>query len=185
LTVDVLPNLVLVGFMGTGKSTVGQLAAQRLQWTHIDTDEMIEQETGLTIPQIFAGEGEETFRALERDICKRVSTLRYVVISTGGGMIVDPDNREALEECGVVILLKCDRDVLLRRMSDMIQRKSRPLVESDLELRVDSLLAERGAVYASVPLQVDTTYLTPGEVLEQVMNLYAGAARDKMSPCTL
>lgn len=100
-------------------------------------------------------------------------------------MIVDPENRQALEDCGVIVLLKCDRDVLLRRLTDMVQRKSRPLVESDLEVQVDTLLAEREAVYASVPLQVDTTHLNPGEVLEQVMNVYAMAAQDKMSPCSL
>src|SRR4051794_33347463 len=104
--------------MGVGKSTVGQLAAQRLQWTHIDTDTVIEQETGLSISEIFARDGEEAFRERERDLCRRLGEEPYLVISTGGGMLVDPNNRARLEESGVIVLLTCDREVLIKRLAE-------------------------------------------------------------------
>src|SRR5215471_6848388 len=94
-------NIVLVGFMGTGKTTVGKLVAERLSWRFADTDKLIEARAERAIPDIFLQDGEPTFRKLESQVCAEVSLWRHTVIATGGGVWMNPTNREKLGASGL------------------------------------------------------------------------------------
>jgi shikimate kinase len=180
-----LPNLVLEGFMGTGKTTVGTILARRLQWDFIDTDVRIEERAGMSIKEIFTRHGEPAFRAMEREACLEAASKQFAVIATGGGALLDPASRSALEECGVVILLTCELSSLLGRLEESARNGERPMIADNFEKRVAELLHIRGELYDSIPLKVDTTHLTPEEVADRVIELYGSAAQDWMSPCAI
>jgi len=164
--------------MGTGKSTVGAILAERLQWDFIDTDEMAERDAGMTIKEIFANHGEAGFRALERAACLRAASRHLTVIATGGGALLDPESRSALEATGVVILLTCERDVLLARLEESARRGERPMLAENFEARVNDLLHIRGELYSSIPLKVDTSHVTPEEAAGLVLELYRSVIQD-------
>lgn len=175
-----LPNVVLAGFMGTGKSTVGALVASDLGWPCVDTDSLIEQEVGMPVREIFVTHGEPAFRALEQQACARASRHREAVVSVGGGAVLDAGNSRALESNGVVVLLTCERDTLVARLQESARRGERPLLAEGLGDSIDTLLRAREAVYSLIPLRVDTTYLTTREVAEQVLALYYQAIRGRV-----
>jgi len=180
-----LPNLVLEGFMGTGKSTVGAILARRLEWDFIDTDEQIEQKSGMPIREIFSRHGEQGFRALERAACLEAASRRFAVVALGGGAMLDPDSRLALEESGIVILLTCELQELLGRLEESARKGERPMLAGNFAARVEELLYIRGELYGSIPLKVDTTNLTPEEVADRVMDLYGPAAQDRVPACII
>ncbi len=166
-------NLILTGFMGTGKTTVGQLLAQRLGRPFVDMDAQLEALFGKPIPQIFAEEGEEGFRAAEARLCQELGRQQGLVIATGGGALVNPASREALARSGPIVCLTAAVDTLLERL-DLAQ--DRPLLSGDRERRraqIQTLLAQRQNVYAGFALQVDTSGRTPEEVVEQVLEALA------------
>ena len=99
-----MDNVVLFGFMGCGKSTVGALLARKTGRPLLDTDGYLEQKYGRSIPQIFASDGEETFRRMERQVCRELAGRRDLVVATGGGVILRPENVEALREAGAEVL---------------------------------------------------------------------------------
>jgi shikimate kinase len=180
-----LPNLVLEGFMGTGKSTVGAILARRLQWDFVDTDEQIEQQAGMPIKEIFSKHGEAGFRVMERDACIEAASRQFTVIALGGGALLDADSRSALEESGIVILLTCELNTLLERLEKSARKGERPMLAGNFTERVEHLLHIRGELYGSIPLKVDTTDLTPEEVADRVIELYGSEAQDWMSPCAI
>jgi shikimate kinase len=182
---NTLPNLVLEGFMGTGKSTVGAILAERLQWNFLDTDEMAERDAGMPIKEIFAQHGEAGFRALERAACLRAASHTVTVIATGGGALLDPESRSAIEATGVVILLTCERDALLARLEESARKGERPMLAENFEARVNDLLHIREELYSSIPLKVDTTHITPDEAADRVLELYGPAAQDWVSICII
>jgi 3-dehydroquinate synthase len=168
-------NIVITGFMGTGKSTVGRLLADRLGRPFLDVDAEIEGLAGATIPEIFSGRGEAGFRALESEVCRDLAARRGAVIATGGGTLVDPDNREKLSTTGVVICLTCDVNEILRRLDGTADR---PLLGSPTandgaarRARIEQLLAERSEAYAALPHHVDTTGRPPASVADAVADL--------------
>jgi shikimate kinase/3-dehydroquinate synthase len=162
-------NLVLVGFMGTGKTTVGALVAERLGWAFVDTDLLVEAEAGMPVREIFARQGEDAFRVLETHACRVAGAGTHTVISVGGGALVNPENRRALEANGVPVLLTCERDRLVERLEESARRGERPLLSGDIGAKIDSLAASRAGVYSTIALKVDTTHLTPEEVAEKVI----------------
>jgi shikimate kinase len=166
------PNLVLAGFMGTGKSTVGPLVARLLEWPFVDTDTLVEHEAGMPVREIFATFGEPAFRALERQALGKAGNMERVVISVGGGALLDPENRRTLEASGVVVLLTCQREALVSRLEASMRRGERPLLGDDLPGSIAALLKVREPVYSLVRLRVDTTHLTPDEVTDRVLELY-------------
>lgn len=170
-------NIVLAGFMGTGKSTVGRLVAARLGRPFVDTDQLVEAEAGMPIKKIFEVRGEAEFRILERIACLRVSTLRGHVVAVGGGALLDPANRAALEAGGVLVLLTCEADRLAERLEESALRGERPLLSGDFRERIAHLLDARRPVYDSVRLKVDTTHLNPEQVAREVITLYEAEAR--------
>ena len=139
-------NIVLIGFMGCGKSTVGRLLAQRLSMSHIDTDELIERRHG-PIPRIFEEQGEEGFRVIEQNVAKELANDSGYVISTGGRFMLDPHNAALLTPGNRVFCLVADLDIIMKRV--MRRRGSRPLLAGkNPRARVEQLMAERAAGYA-------------------------------------
>ncbi|HEX3730523.1 MAG TPA: shikimate kinase [Opitutaceae bacterium] len=138
-------NLYLVGFMGTGKSTVGRAAAQRLSFDFVDSDHEIERKAGKTIAEIFAQEGEPAFRAAEREFVTGGHAPQRLVVACGGGLIVQPGLAGLLAERGVVVCLHASVETILARTA---RQTDRPLLNvDDREARIRSLLAEREPLY--------------------------------------
>jgi len=163
-------NLVLTGFMGTGKTTAGRLVAGRLGWPFVDMDALIEQRAGQTIPAIFATQGEAAFRRLERDLCRELAAQDGLVIATGGGALLDPASRALMIGSGLVICLEASPAVLLARLQ---AEAGRPLLRGALlPERILSLLAARREAYAALPHHLDTSALTPAETAEAILALW-------------
>ena len=160
--------IVLTGFMGTGKSTVGQIVAERLGWPFVDTDAWIERDTGQPIPQIFAQHGEAAFRRMERNACARAAQLERHVVATGGGSLLGAETRAAFLACGLVVCLRADLDTILRRLGSGADR---PLFGGD-RARLGDLLAARAPLYDSLPHQVETTGRSPEAVAEEIVRLW-------------
>lgn len=160
-------NIVLAGMMGTGKTAVGSYLAERLRVPFYDLDLLIEQEAGMSIPEIFERRGEAYFRTLERQVVVRVSGREGCIIATGGGTIVDPENLHLLLRTGDVICLTATPERIAERVEGM---EHRPLLRhSDPLPRIRELMARRASAYAQVGEAIDTTDLTVAEVAAKVL----------------
>lgn len=135
-------NIILCGFMGSGKTVVGSELAKIMGRRFVDTDELIEEEQGVAIKAIFAMYGEEHFRDLEYECCKNVSRLKNCVVSTGGGALTFERNVEALKESGKIVFLDADFDVICDRIGDSTNR---PLFQDKEKAR--ALYDERKSKY--------------------------------------
>jgi shikimate kinase/3-dehydroquinate synthase len=163
-------NLVLTGFMGTGKTSVGRLIAERLKRTFVDTDVWIEEQAGKAVSAIFAEEGEDRFRAWEAEACVALSEPNDLIIATGGWTLGPAENRAAIERGGRVICLTAEAEAILSRLKDAADR---PLLESDArEARVRALLTTREPLYRSFAWQIDTTEMNIPEVMLHVMAVW-------------
>jgi len=160
-------NVVLIGFMGVGKTSVGQELSRRLGWPFYDTDELIQRRTGRTIPELFELHGEATFRAVEREVVAEVSRICPAVIACGGGVALDPVNVAELRRRGRIVLLEATLLEILDRVGD---GGSRPLLQGDPARRASHLLAQRSPRYRAVAdLVVDTTGRAIPEVAQQIL----------------
>ena len=138
-------NLYLVGFMGTGKTTIGRAVAQKLGFGLLDSDHEIERLQGKTIPDIFAQEGEAAFRAMERAFVEHGHPAQRSVVSCGGGLVVQPGMLERLKARGVVVCLHASIETILARTA---RQRNRPLLAvEDPEARVRALYAQREPIY--------------------------------------
>lgn len=159
-------NIILTGFMGTGKSTVGRLLAARLAMKHLDTDAMIERRHG-PIPRIFDQLGEAGFREIERNIAIEIAADEGYVFSTGGRFMLDEHNAELLVQNNRVFCLNAELDVIMRRV--LKRRSARPLlIGPNPRARVQALLAERSAAYG-VFEQVPTNDDPPMTVVDDII----------------
>lgn len=162
-------NIVLTGFMGAGKTVVGQAVAERLGRWFVDMDAAIERTAGKPVSAIFAQDGEAAFRHMEAKLCRELAGERNLVIATGGGALLSAANREALARNGVVICLHAPAEVILERLEEAVDR---PLLAGpDRRERIEALLAERAAAYAAIPHQIDTAGLSVEQVAERVIRL--------------
>lgn len=169
-------NLYLVGFMGTGKSTVGRAVAARLGFQLVDSDQEIERIRGRTIPEIFAQEGEPAFRALERDFIEKGHPGERTVVSCGGGLVVQPGMLDALRARGVVLCLHASLATILARTS---RNRNRPLLEvENPEERIRTLYAAREPIYRQAGTTVLTDARPLGEVVAHVIRVWQRDARD-------
>jgi len=162
-----VPNrIVLVGFMGSGKSAVGTRLAVRLGYAFEDLDRRIEKRTGRSIAALFAERGEEAFREEELQEADAIARLDRCVIATGGGAFARPDTRARLQEGALTVWLRCNTEELLSRIPD---DGTRPLAGNHAIMR--ALLAEREPSYRLADLEVDTSGATPGEVANRIADL--------------
>ncbi|MDD4601015.1 MAG: shikimate kinase [Negativicutes bacterium] len=160
-------NVVLIGFMGTGKSRVGRLLASRLKRPYIDTDKKIEKGCGIPIPEIFQKYGESFFRTKEAAVIARVSRYTHSVISTGGGVVLSPENMSRLRSNSVLITLTASPQTILERTG---RRNNRPLINHpDREQLIKKMLSERELLYGASDLTIDTTNYTPHQVVDIIV----------------
>jgi 3-dehydroquinate synthase len=162
-------NILLTGFMGTGKTTVGRLLAARLGRTFVDMDEVLARRFDKPIPAIFAEDGEAAFRAAETGLLEELAKEHGLVIGTGGGALVDAHNREVAAATGTIVCLTAGEDAILVRLGSA---EDRPLLQGngdERRARLRTLLRQRRTAYAAIPHQVDTTGLTPEEVVARVL----------------
>ena len=160
--------IVLIGFMGAGKSSVGRTLAQMSGRPPFDTDEMIAARFGLTISEIFEKRGEERFRDAESEALEELSIETDAIIVTGGGIVLRQTNTARLRELGAVVYLSADEETLFRRIS---RRPTRPLLQTtDPRATMKELLAARLPLYrAAADMEVDTSGLTHDEVARSVL----------------
>lgn len=170
-------NIILVGFMGAGKTTVGQVLADSLGWNFLDLDRLIEERTGKTIPEIFSQEGESVFRDLETGILGEVAVCRFQVIATGGGIVGREKNWELMHALGAVVYLDVPWEVLVSRLR---KQGGRPLAtgEEGWE-KVQALLESRRSLYRQAPLSVACARRSPEDIASEIMSRlnFAGHAR--------
>ena len=171
-----MPQIVLTGFMATGKTEVGKRLARLLGRPFVDTDGIVEAAEGRTVAQIFAAEGEVRFRGLERAAVEQACAVRDAVIATGGGALLDAENRRRLAAAGPIICLSATPEDILKRTGNGMNR---PLLATqahgaDRLDRVRALLLERAPSYALASHMVDTSGLTADQVAERVRDLVVG-----------
>jgi len=168
-------NIALIGFMGTGKSTVGRLLAEQLQFAFLDTDALIEERTGRKITEIFATSGEQMFRDLEAQLVRDLETRKNTVISTGGGLPVNPHNLASLKQHSLVVCLWARPESIYERVRDQTHR---PLLnETDPLARIRSLLAIREPHYKQADILINSDLRSAREVTQQILNQFRSAVR--------
>ena len=157
-------KIYLVGFMAAGKTTVARALADRLGWRAEDIDELIEARERRTVADIFSRNGEPYFRALERDILRLLLPLRHVVVATGGGTFMDPDNRGAINMDGVSVWL----DVPLEELVGRLPADGRRPLAAD-RVQMERLYAVRQVAYANAQLRIDARGAHPEAVAERIL----------------
>jgi len=177
-------NLVLVGFMASGKSSIGRRLAQRLGYTFVDTDHFIEGEVGCTISELFELQGEDYFRRMESRVAARLHLLQNTVIATGGGLPITPGNMAHLKAAGVVVFLKAEPEDIIKRLE---RDTRRPKVQGgDLREKVTGLYAERLPTYTQADLVVETTgkgmNRVCGEIIRRGLELHGQRTGETIAP---
>ncbi len=162
-------NIALIGFMGTGKTAVGRLLAERLGREFIELDVLIEEKAGKTIPEIFKQEGEIAFREREIEATREVAEKENAVIACGGGVVLNQINVDRLRKQSVIVYLTASPDAILKRTSS--DKDERPLlVAEDKAAKVDALLKSREPFYErAADITVDTSELEVTGVVEQIL----------------
>lgn len=162
-------NIIICGFMGTGKSVVGKAVSAALGFDLLDTDSLIENRCGKTIAEIFCDDGEEYFRDLEKEILIRLPE-HNTVIAAGGGIIIDRENYRRLSGLGLMILLTASVDTICRRIGN---DGSRPLLSGgNLEREIKELLLQRQPVYDMIENKINTDRMNVSGVCEAVVKIY-------------
>lgn len=161
-------SIVLIGFMGAGKSSSGKALARITGLPHFDTDEMVSKRFGLSVTEVFAQLGEEGFRDAETEALRLLSEATPAIIVTGGGIVLRPENVKMLRELGKVVSLEADEETLFRRIS---RRATRPLLQTENpRATLAELLRVRAPLYhAAAEVRVDTSRLTHDEVAVAIL----------------
>jgi shikimate kinase len=172
LSTALAERVLLVGMMGSGKTTVGRLLAERLGWPHLDSDEMIEAATGRSVPDILRTDGEAAFRAEESKVlAQAVTSDDPAVVSVAGGAVLAAENRSRLKAAGPVVWLRAEVATLAERVGD---GRGRPLLEDDRKGALQRLYAERRPLYAEVAdVVVDVDGVPAAEVVDRIREALA------------
>ena len=169
------PNIVLVGFMGTGKTSVGRRLSSQLRMRYVDTDDIVERDSGRRISDIFAADGEPAFRELESEAIRKVSRLHNHVISTGGGAVLKEANMTVLKRNGVVFCLTATAEEIYKRVGHQTHR---PLLQDpDPLANIQSMLAERRPYYAKSDHMISTTGRSFGEIIMHIKRMFRKSTR--------
>ncbi|BAU27370.1 shikimate kinase [Aneurinibacillus soli] len=162
-----MKHVILIGFMGTGKTTVGEALARQLGCTQADLDDCIVEQAGRSIPDLFETEGEAGFRLRETQVLRdMVQRVEHQVITTGGGVVTQPRNIEIMQESGIVVALFARPETIVERVSG---DANRPLLAGDVETRVRKLLHERDGLYDFAPVRIQTDGKTVQEVVDAII----------------
>ena len=165
-------NVFLIGYRGSGKTTVAAALANRLEWHWIDADAELERRAGKTIKQIFAEQGEQAFRDLESQIIAEIAQSDRQIVACGGGVILREENRAALRQSGKCVWLRASPEALSKRIEgDLTTAERRPNLTGRGGLaEIRTLLAERTTLYeACADLQVDAEHRSPAEIADQII----------------
>ncbi len=150
--------------MATGKTTVGRQIAVQIKRRFVDADDVIVERAEMSIPEMFAVKGEAAFRALEKEVCRDLSEETGLVIATGGGMLIDAENRRIMSETGFVVCLDAAPEMIEARLS---LASNRPLA-GDWR----ALLEKRRAIYAEIPVHINTSDKTPAALAQEIIGLW-------------
>ena len=165
-----MPNIVLVGFMGTGKTVVGQELSKRLNMPLIDTDDVIEEDSDMIISDIFAQFGEPHFRDLESKAVRKVSRLDRYVISAGGGAVIRESNVFELKKNGIVFCLSATPETIFKRVS---HETHRPLLQTkDPMERIRELLEQRAPYYARADYIIETSERSVSDIASEIAQIF-------------
>lgn len=165
-------NLILIGLMGAGKSSVGRIVASQLGIPFIDTDSEIERVSRMTIPELFAAYGEQEFRALEARVIKRVLRGGPRVVSTGGGAFINDRSRKFIKKGGLSLWLKADLEVLWERVN---KRDTRPLLRTgNPKKTLEDLMNARYPIYAEADLTVISRDVRKEKMAKEILSVVAG-----------
>jgi shikimate kinase len=163
-------NLALIGFMGTGKTSVGRLVAELLDFEYLDTDEMIQAATGKTVTEIFKNDGEKNFRALEEKVVAELASRRKMVVATGGGLPTNPKNLAILKSCALVVCLWASPEKIWERVKS---QSHRPLLhDTNPQAKIRELLAARAPFYKQADVLLNTELRSVREVAQQIVHQF-------------
>lgn len=165
-------NIYLIGFMGTGKTTVGQRVAERLGMRFVDMDDEIVARAGKPIPAIFADDGEPAFRRIECAVAADLSRKTGRVVATGGGVVLNDANMRNFYDSGVVICLSATPDAILDRVEGDTNRPLLAGTREEKKAKMAALLEKRGALYTAIPHQVDTSPLIAEQVADRITAIH-------------
>jgi len=160
-----MTRIFLVGFMGSGKTTVGRLLAKKLHFEFVDLDEEISRRLGMTIPDIFEQWGEAAFRRIETEALKEVACREGIVVALGGGAFMSEENRRIIRQHGLSVWLDCPLSVIWERLTGTTNR---PLFRTPAE--VESLYLRRLPLYAMSDIRVDAARSHPDELVEEILS---------------
>jgi len=162
-----MPSVYLIGFMGSGKTSIGKLLSAKLKMPFFDTDELIIKKAGKTIPQIFNDSGEAYFRGLESAVISEIALAKNGVVSVGGGAVINPDNWRQIQNSGTTVYLQWPLEVLQQRI---INDKNRPLVSTAAELK--KLFETRQNNYKKADVTIDCSEgMSPEQIVDQIIKL--------------
>ena len=172
-----MKNIVLCGFMGSGKSTIGRMLSEKLSMPLIDTDIYIEKKLNMTIPRIFEEKGENFFRQTETQVCRELSEFDGYIISTGGGTLLNSENASVMREGGIIFLLNVSENTVLRRLKD---DSTRPLLQrDDKEKAVHELMTKRMPLYKRAADHIIDAQLPPNIVCKKIIEIFRGGEYDR------
>lgn len=164
-----MKNIYLVGFMATGKTSIGRELSRRLKRDFLDLDDLIVEKEKMPITEIFRQKGEPYFRQIEKESVKEVCSRDNLIVGCGGGAVVDRENLSNLKKSGIVICLKADTDTILKRTKDNIQR---PLFNiGDPRERIEELLKKREPFYSQSDHAIDTTNLSISQAVDKIIKI--------------
>lgn len=177
-------NIVLIGMMGAGKSYIGNKLAKLLaHFSYVDVDKQIQENTGLTIPEIFETQGENYFRKLENEAINKISQNKNQIISIGGGAFENPENIKALKENGLVFYLKSPAKELFKRIENETQgSQNRPMLNQDFSVQaIEKLLKKREKNYLKANFVIDTNQKQAYTILDDILKEYDDYVKRKIS----
>ena len=165
-----IQNIALIGFMGTGKSSVGQIVAAQLHFTFLDTDQLIESRVGKTISEVFAQNGEAAFREMEHKLVRELESRTQLLISTGGGLPINPENMASLKTHSLVVCLWASPEKIWERVR---HQSHRPLLhDPDPLAKIRNLLNVREPFYRQADVLVNTELRSVKEVAQQIVHQF-------------